>query len=50
MWRKLSAKEIWDDVFRFPENATVFLKLFATPLLFYWFLLCYWGGVAEEVS
>ena len=49
MWRKLSAKEIWDDVFHFPEDATVLLKLFATPLLFMFFLLAWCLGVGEEV-
>jgi len=49
MWKTLTMQEIWNDVFRFPEDATVFLKLFAFPLLFAFFLFAWWGGVGEEI-
>ncbi|PJB20967.1 MAG: hypothetical protein CO114_07840, partial [Euryarchaeota archaeon CG_4_9_14_3_um_filter_38_12] len=49
MWRTLTVQEIWNDVFRFPEDATVFLKVFAFPLLFVFFLFAWWGGVGEEI-
>ena len=49
MWRTLTVREIWNDVFRFPEDTTVFLKVFAFPLLFAFFLLAWWGGIGEEI-
>jgi len=49
MWKTLTMREIWNDVFRFPEDATVFLKLFAFPLLFAFFLFAWWGSVSEKV-
>lgn len=47
-YRRLSTREIWQDVFNFQKETTTLHKLFASPLLFVFFIFAWLGGMGEE--